>query len=155
MLKHPQLTAQRLERCLNNEIRPHIYQDLTPLEVAVFQCPDPIPYSEAMRQEYRTVSPGFRWGPVWSTAWFRLRGAIPEAFAGHEVVALIDTSSEALVWDGDSPGQGLDANRSDYLLAERGVAGQPVELYVEAAGNYLFGISAMGETSCLARVPEP
>jgi len=155
MLKHPQLTAQRLERCLNNEIRPHIYQDLTPLEVAVFQCPDPIPYSEAMRQEYRTVSPGFRWGPVWSTAWFRLRGAIPEAFAGHEVVALIDTSSEALVWDGDSPGQGLDANRSDYLLAERGVAGQPVELYVEAAGNHLFGISAMGETSGLARVPEP
>ena len=66
MLKHPQLTAQRLERCLNNEIRPHIYQDLTPLEVAVFQCPDPIPYSEAMRQEYRTVSlasGGGRYGP--------------------------------------------------------------------------------------------
>ncbi len=155
MLKHPQLTLQRLERCLNHEIRPRLYQERTPLEVAVYQGQDPIPHAEAVRREFRPVPLGFRWGPAWSTAWFRLRGTIPAAFAGKEVVALIDTASEALVWDGDSPGQGLDTNRDDYLLTESAAGGEPVELYVEAAGNHLFGISAMGAQDGLARIPEP
>lgn len=155
MLKHPQLTLQRIERFLNHELRPKIYQNATPLEAAVYQCAEPIPYHEAIRQVFRPVSLGFRWGPVWSTAWFRLRGQIPSSFAGQEVVALIDTSSEALVWEGDSPSQGLDANRSDYWLTQSAVAGDPVELYVEAAGNHLFGISAMGKTDGLASIPEP
>ncbi|MDH7569484.1 MAG: hypothetical protein QHJ73_07855, partial [Armatimonadota bacterium] len=155
MLKHPSITLQRVERCLNQEIRPRIYQNLTPLDAAVFQCAEPIPYGEAIRQPYRPVAVGFRWGPVWSTAWFRLSGEIPEALAGGEVVALIDTSSEALVWDGGEPAQGLDANRSDYYLTGSAQPGQPVRLYVEAAGNHLFGISGGGQTDGLARIPAP
>ena len=155
MLKHPQLTLQRVERCLNNEIRPRIYQGHTPLDVAVFQSADPVPHAEAIRQEYRPAAVGFRWGPVWSTAWFRLRGVLPEAFAGQEVVALIDTSSEALVWNGDTPGQGLDPNRNDWVITQSAAAGQSVELYVEAAGNHLFGISGIGDPKLPAQGQTP
>ncbi|MBI3947064.1 MAG: alpha-mannosidase [Armatimonadetes bacterium] len=155
MLKHPKLTLQRIERFLDSELRPRVYQDAAPLDVAVCQCAEPIAHAEALRRTYRPVAPGFRWGPVWSTAWFRLRGRMPDFFAGEEVVARINTSSEALVWEGDSPSQGLDANRSEYFLSRSAVAGEPVELFVEAAGNHLFGISAMGRTDGLAGAAEP
>ena len=140
MEKHPQLTLERIGR-LVGELEKAVWDDPRPLTVSVYQCQEPISYDEALRQTYHPVAPGFPWGPVWSTAWFHVTGAVPAAWADDTVALLLDTGSEALVWQDGAPAQGLDPNRRDFVLPHAG----PIDLYVEAAGNSLFGVAGMDQ----------
>ncbi|HEY3377020.1 MAG TPA: alpha-mannosidase, partial [Armatimonadota bacterium] len=137
MEKHPQITLERIARTVE-ELQTQLWIDQRPLQVSAYQCAEPIPFEEAVRQAFTPVEPGFCWGPIWSTAWFRIQGAYPDAWAGSTVAALIDTGSEALVWQHGAPAQGLDVNRQDFVLDVQ--AGGVIDLYVEAAGNQLFGV---------------
>jgi alpha-mannosidase len=138
MEKHPQLTLERIGRVVG-ELESAVWVEQRPLAVSVYQCQEPIAYDEALRQAYTPVAPGFAWGPVWSTAWFHVTGAVPAEWAGATVALLMDTGSEALVWQDGAPAQGLDPNRRDYVLPAHGA----VDLYIEAACNHLFGIGGM------------
>lgn len=136
MEKHPQITLDRVRTVLNR-LKDAWWEDPRPLEIAVHHSAEPLPYAEAMVRDFAPVTVGYVWGPEWSTAWFRLHGDIPEAWAGAPVAARIHTGSEALIWDNGGPAQGLDRNRDDYRLADAAQPG-PVELYVEAAGYLHF-----------------
>jgi alpha-mannosidase len=126
-------------RHLLDELRHRLWIDHRPLSVSVYRCAEPIAFADAQRHTYLPVTPPYTWGPAWSTAWFRVQGEVPSAWAGETVAALIDTGSEAAVWQAGMPVQGLDANRDDFML--RGTDAQgTVDLYVEAAGNYHFGL---------------
>ena len=138
MEKHPQITLERITKFVD-ELKSWLWIDQRPLTVSVYQCPEPIPYTEAICRDYSPVAPGFSWGPLWSTAWFHLQGDYPAAWAGNTVAALIDTGSEALVWVDGAPAQGLDANRSDFILEYAAAGAGTVDLFVEAAANHLFG----------------
>jgi len=135
MEKHPQLTLDRIKHVVD-ELQRNCWLDARPLTVTVYQCPEPIPYEEAIRQSYTPVAPGFTWGPPWSTAWFHVSGEYPAAWADTAAI-LIDTGSEALVWVDGAPAQGLDSNRQDFTLD--GQTPGMVDLYIEAAANQLFG----------------
>ncbi len=76
-------------------LEPLVYSRAVPLEVAAFQCSEPIPYATAVQQTYISVPLGWSWGPVWSTAWFRLRGRIPAEFAGKPVALRFSCGTEA------------------------------------------------------------
>ncbi|HEY3416713.1 MAG TPA: alpha-mannosidase 2c1, partial [Armatimonadota bacterium] len=158
MEKHTHITLPRI-RLVLDELSSRLWQDHRPLTVGVYQCAEPIPYAEAIQREYAPAAPGFHWGPVWSTAWFRLRGDYPADWAGSTVAALVSTGSEALVWWNGAPAQGLDTNRQDFILEAPAAPGQPLEFYVEAAGNQLFGIEGINgdqpftfTTAALARL---
>jgi alpha-mannosidase len=144
MEKHPQITLDRIAR-LVDELRNALWTDRLPLHVSVYQCPDPISYAEAVAQDYVPVTPGFAWGPPWSTAWFRVQGAYPDAWAGSTVALLLVTGSEALVWVDGEPAQGLDENRADFVLTDAAAGGAAVDLYIEAAGNRPFGAGEHAE----------
>src|SRR5882672_8096625 len=94
---------------------------------------------EAVKKDYSPIQEGHAWGPTWSTAWFHVRGSVPEAWRHSKVALCMDTDSEALVWEAGSPMQGLDINRFDYLLRPETIQAGKFELFVEAAGNHLFG----------------
>lgn len=134
MEKHPKLTLERIGHALH-EMQQLIWTDHQPLEVAVYQCAEPVPFAEAAQQTYTPIAAGYPWGPAWSTAWFRVQGRIPTAWAGSAVVAMIDTGSEALVWQHGTPAQGLDYNHRDFPLTSLATGGERVDLYLEAAGN--------------------
>jgi alpha-mannosidase len=142
MDKHPALTLTRIERVVA-ELAGQLWSDPQPLTVALTQSLEPISYAEAVARTYTPIALGHRWGPVWSTAWFRLTGPLPAAWAGDTVAVLLDTSSEALVWVDGAPAQGLDSNRQDFVLTPAQLATGTLELYVEAAGNHLGGIGGM------------
>ncbi|HOX39252.1 MAG TPA: glycoside hydrolase family 38 C-terminal domain-containing protein [Candidatus Brocadiia bacterium] len=145
MLKHPELTEQRIRQTIEHIVRPAIYRTIAPLEIEVFQCADPINYEEAVGQEYKPCKVGFRWGPFWSTAWFRMKGRIPTDETGNNVAALINTGSEALLWMDGAPWRGLNRDHhTEAFVASPAAGGEELVLYVEAACNDMFGIRKPG-----------
>src|SRR6476659_3233000 len=88
---------------------------------------------------------GQRWGPPWSTTWFRFTGEVPEAWSGRRVEALLDLGfradspgfqCEGLVRDAKGrPVQGVHPRRQAVPVT---TGPGPVELVVEAAANPIF-----------------
>jgi alpha-mannosidase len=131
---------------LRDVIEPAVCTDSTPVDAAVWQTVDPVPFAVARGQNFTPISLGFTWGPAWSTAWFRVRATVPSAMAGRRVVFRFSTDTEALVWQpvtgstsGGVPMQGMDVNRDALTLFDIAAGGEAVELYVEAACNHAFG----------------
>lgn len=130
----------RFEVYSRQVLAPAAYRDAVPLDAEVFQSADPISYSEALKQPFARVGAGFRWGPVWSTAWFRLRGRMTQALAGQTVVLRFSTGTEATLWVNGVPHCGLDVNHEAVRLSESARGDEAVELFVEAACNRPFGV---------------
>ncbi len=134
--------AGRFERFASDVLAPATFSGACPLEVAAFQCEEPVSYEDAARGTYQPVTIGWEWGPVWSTAWFRVSGSVPRALAGRCVVLRFSTGTEALLWRGGpspQPWHGLDLNRDAVVLFADAVEGERVDLMIEAACNHHLG----------------
>src|SRR5664279_5848987 len=84
------LIERRLARTLQR-IGEAVYSDRVPIELAGWDVPgEPVPVTDGLKATYLPVQIGDRWGPPWGTTWFRLRGTVPHAWAGHVVEALLD-----------------------------------------------------------------
>ena len=141
MSKEIEQAVQRFAVFATQVLEPAIHTQSTPLAVAVFQCLDSISLAEAMRQEYRPVPLGWRWGPVWSTTWFRITGRVPAAMAGRRVVLRFSSGTEALLWLDGAPQQGFDPYHTSAILQDPAQGGEDLCLYVEAACNRPFGVT--------------
>ena len=81
---------------------------------------------------WRAVKVGERWGERDQTAWFATSFAIPPAWKGKRVVALVNVGGECLAFLNGQPRQGLDSNRAEILLAAKAEGGERFEMLVEA-----------------------
>lgn len=80
-----------LRRVLSERIRPAVYRAAVPLELAAWHVPgEPVPVADALGASYQPFRVGERWGPPWSTTWFRARGSVPADWAGLRVEAVFD-----------------------------------------------------------------
>lgn len=124
---------------------PRVYPHSAPVRVEVDQTPDRITPAEAEQRDFRPASIGLRWGPVWSTAWFRVRAGVPADWQGRPLALRMDTGTEALVWHrpgaaaGWQPLHGLDRNRDTVRLLDAAAGGAEIDLLVEAACNHPLG----------------
>lgn len=120
----------------NDVLAPAVFTARSALEVSVWQTPDRVTPAQASAQSYEPVPIGWRWGPVWSTAWFLLRGEIPE---GDGALKLhFSSGTEALLRLSGAAYHGLDANHTLASIPDHA----PVEdLMIEAACNQPLGIS--------------
>ncbi len=134
MLKHPELTLARVERFIRNDLQPRIWAQQIPMQAAVYRPKEKISPEDAPRQAYLPVEPGYTWGPIWSDAWFRFTAVVPPEWRGEAICALIDCGTEAVVWVGNDPRQGIDANHREYLVTESARGGEEITLYVQATG---------------------
>ncbi|MER6674127.1 glycoside hydrolase family 38 C-terminal domain-containing protein [Streptomyces sp. NPDC000983] len=140
------LVEARLKRVLDERIRPAVYPESVPLDVAVWHAPgEPVPVAEGLAAEPRPIEVGARWGAPWGTSWFRVTGTVPEAWAGRTVEAVLDLGfdedmpgfqCEGLVYRPDgTPVKGLNP-RNQWVRIGAPVAGEEeVRLHVEAASN--------------------
>ncbi|MEI8194721.1 MAG: glycoside hydrolase family 38 C-terminal domain-containing protein [Phycisphaerae bacterium] len=151
MFKTPALTRGRVQKFLEKVVRPAVYGPTAALEIEMYQCPDPIPYEQAVRQKFRPATVGVRIGPKWSTAWFHLQGKIPAEMAGQKVVLRFRSETEALVYRNGVPDQGMEKNHDDYGLAHPAKGGEAVDLFLECGVNTFFG--AGGGSREDSRVP--
>jgi len=149
MLKHFEQTKIRFNR-FARELKALLYPDTAPLvKLSVFAAPDRITYAEALKGKYRPAKVGENFGPGWSTHWFRIDYAIPAVWKGREVLLHFDSSSEGCVWQNGVPIQGLTSYnwgpedvRSRFTLTPSARGGEHGTVYVEAAVNGMFGLSA-------------
>ena len=139
MLKTASLTRTRVQRFHEDVVKPGIYGATAAVQVGVFQCADPMAYGEAVGQAFVPVEVGFRFGPKWSTAWFHVTGAVPAEMAGEVVVLRFKSETEALVYVGGVPAQGMERNHDDFVLARSAKGGEKVDLFIECGVNTFFG----------------
>jgi alpha-mannosidase len=131
--------AQRFRVFASQVLEPAVYPTSVPLAAAAFQCPDPIPHDEAVQAAYEPVEIGWRWGPVWSTAWFRLTGRVPPKMSGRPLALRFSCGTEALLWQAGIARQGFDDNHDSVVLCESATSGEELCLHVEAACNHPLG----------------
>ncbi|RPK37658.1 glycosyl hydrolase-related protein [Streptomyces sp. NBC_01260] len=140
------LTEQRLDRVLNQRIRPAAHARTVPVEIAIWSVPgEPVPVADGLAAPYEPVALGHRWGPAWSTSWFRISGRVPQEWAGLRVEAVIDLgfnvtgagfSTEGLVYRADgSVVKALNPRNAYIPVADPAVGGEEFTYYVEAAAN--------------------
>ena len=151
MLKHPTQTSERVKQ-FTDSFADQFYLEEVPVKITVFSAPDRIPFAEAVKGRFRPAQEGEKFGPRWSTHWFKLEIEIPKSWCGREVHLRFQSVSEALVWSATGqPLQGLvsanwggewagfDDIRSHYALTKQSKGGEKFTLYVEAAITALMG----------------
>ncbi|PSM40299.1 alpha-mannosidase [Streptomyces dioscori] len=140
------LVEARLKRVLDERIRPAVYPESLPLEVAVWNAPgEPVPVEEGLAATPSPVAVGDRWGAPWGTSWFRVTGTVPEEWAGKTVEAILDLGfdenmpgfqCEGLVYRPDgTPVKGLNPRNQWVRIGAPVAGGEEVRLHIEAASN--------------------
>ncbi|MFE4867877.1 alpha-mannosidase [Streptomyces sp. NPDC056682] len=140
------LVEARLKRVLDERVRPAVYPESVPLEVAVWHAPgEPVPVADGLAGEPRPIAVGDRWGAPWGTSWFRVTGTVPEEWAGKSVEAILDLGfdenmpgfqCEGLVYRPDgTPVKGLNPRNQWVRIGAPVDGGEEVRLHVEAASN--------------------
>jgi alpha-mannosidase len=134
----------RIEDVVRTVVRPAIYPATAPVDITAHHVHgEPISAAEAASRTFEPFAVGDAWGPAWDTTWFRLRGVVPDAWAGAEVVARVELgagrgpgfSAEGLIWRDGQPVHGLHRLHTDHVLTTSARGGEDVELVVEAAAN--------------------
>jgi alpha-mannosidase len=143
------MDAIRAEEFFGTVLMPLATPQSHPLQVSVTQMRDRVGQEEGWRTVQRRGIPvgvGFRWGPVWSTAWFRVRGRVPASFKGERVLLRFSSGTEACLWRDGQPVAGFDPYHDTATLwparwsgRERARGGERVDLAIEAACNMPLG----------------
>ncbi|MFF6996869.1 alpha-mannosidase [Streptomyces sp. NPDC008313] len=140
------LVEARLKRVLDERVRPAVYPESVPLDVAVWHAPgEPVPVEEGLAATPEPIEAGARWGAPWGTSWFRVTGTVPEAWAGRTVEAVLDLGfdenmpgfqCEGLVYRADgTPVKGLNPRNQWVRVGAPARGGEEVRLHIEAASN--------------------
>ncbi|MFD5290660.1 alpha-mannosidase [Streptomyces rochei] len=140
------LVEARLKRVLDERVRPAVYPESVPLDVAVWNAPgEPVPVEEGLAAEPEPIEVGARWGAPWGTSWFRVTGTVPEEWAGKTVEAILDLGfdenmpgfqCEGLVYRPDgTPVKGLNPRNQWVRIGAPVEGSEEVRLHIEAASN--------------------
>ncbi|MFF0163524.1 alpha-mannosidase [Streptomyces sp. NPDC005263] len=140
------LVEARLKRVLHERVRPAVYPESVPLDVAVWHAPgEPVPVAEGLAGRTEPIAVGTRWGAPWGTSWFRVTGTVPTTWAGRTVEALLDLGfdenlpgfqCEGLVYRPDgTPVKGLNPRNQWVRIGAPVEGGEEVRLHIEAASN--------------------
>ncbi|WP_242641271.1 alpha-mannosidase, partial [Streptomyces kasugaensis] len=127
-------------------IRPALYPDTVPLEVAAWVAPgEPVPIAEGLSATHTPVAVGDQWGAPWATTWFKVQGQVPAEWAGRTVEAVLDLGfdermpgfqCEALVYTPDgSPVKAINPRNQWVRVGAPVQGGEEVEWHLEAASN--------------------
>ncbi|GAB3564630.1 alpha-mannosidase [Spelaeicoccus albus] len=142
------ITEGRLDRFVDEFLRPAIYGRSTPLTCEAWPVPgEPIPFEDARAGHYEPLPTGVQWGRPWSTLWLHLTGTVPSGWgAGRDAVVelVID-----LGFDADHPGFQCEGTayrpdgtiikgispRNQHVPVDAGDGSDGIDIYVEAAAN--------------------
>ncbi|HTQ10005.1 MAG TPA: alpha-mannosidase, partial [Fimbriimonadaceae bacterium] len=112
MLKHPEITRRRLDLFLKQDIVPRLYGERVPLKIELNENPAK-DQKEAMKGPWREIQPGHRYGPAFTTFWFRLTGVLPDSMKDREIAVVAELGGERTVWRDNSPWCGIDWQHAD------------------------------------------
>jgi alpha-mannosidase len=126
-----------------------VLTESVPFQASYFWSKKPVAFADRLKSTFIPIREGEIWGGTWESAWFHLTAKVPKKWKGRKIVAHLDFEGEGLVVMPDgTPLQGIthrsifdkDFSRTYVHLYERAEGGEAVDLWVEAAGNSLFGV---------------
>ena len=92
------LVLPRVARFVRERLTPALHRETVPATVTAWTAPgEPVPFAEAVTQEFRPFAVGEAWGRPWGTVWLHVTGAVPAGWTAPEL--LVD-----LGFTGASPG---------------------------------------------------
>jgi len=142
------IAIRRLEQFYRRAVG-GILREPAALAATCARSAEPVPFAQRHGLACEPVAVGDVWGRNWESGWFHLVGRVPETYRGRTVVAHIDLGGEGLVYrpdgrmlQGITNGSVFDSEfgRDVVRLFDPCAGGEPVELWVEAAANGLFGM---------------
>lgn len=151
MHRNTTLVRARIERFIGERVRPALYRDSVALDVEAWEVPDePVPFADAVGQDFTAFSTGQTWGKPWGTTWFHVTGTVPAAWGDllHDgfdgrVELVVDLGflsgqagfqAEGLVFSAD--GRILKAIEPFNTYVPLDISpGGTIDLYIEAASN--------------------
>lgn len=168
MHRNDRLALQRVDRLAGDRLIPALYRDTAPLDITAWEVPgEPVPFAEAVAQDYAPVRVGTAWGRPWGTVWFHVTGSVPASWRDTP-----GTRPEIVVDLGfDSSGPGFQAEalvfRPDGSIVKaiepRNAAvpidGDVIDLWIEAAGNpsvagtFTFAATPLGDRATAGDEP--
>lgn len=119
MLKHTDLTRNRIASFLRMELQPRVRGERVPLKIEINETPCAYQV-EAEKGPWKEVTKGYEYGPAYTVFWFRLSGKVPQEFAGKPLVIVADVGGERTVWKDNSPWCGVDIEHCDFGWLEGG-----------------------------------
>jgi alpha-mannosidase len=140
------LVVPRIARFVRERLVPAMYRERVPLEVTAWTAPgEPVPFAEAVRQEFTPFEVGAPWGRPWGTVWFHVTGTVPAGWTdpGTRPELAIDLGfagvqpgfqSEGLAYTPDGVVVSAVEPRNAHVPVTGG-PGSTVDIYVEAASN--------------------
>ncbi|KXO87887.1 alpha-mannosidase [Tsukamurella pulmonis] len=143
------LTEERLDRFTREFLNRAVYSHTAPVTVTAWAAPgEPVPFEEAVAQDFEPIAPGTPWGAPWSTLWLHVTGAAPSDWSRLVEPDRAVHAPELRVELGFTGGPGFNAEglvyRTDGTVA-KGISpfnayvpltpGEPVDLYIECAAN--------------------
>jgi alpha-mannosidase len=136
----------RVARFVQERLTPALYRDRVPVQVTAWAAPgEPVPFAEAVGQEFRPFEIGSPWGRPWGTVWFHVAGSVPPAWTDPATRAelVVDLGfagvqpgfqAEGLAYTPDGTVVTAVEPRNAHVPLPGG-PGSTVELYLEAASN--------------------
>ncbi|MBS1712877.1 MAG: alpha-mannosidase [Armatimonadetes bacterium] len=129
MLKHPDLTLDRIRQFLKRDLELGSVTESAELDVE---------FGDG--KSWKSVATGFAWGPAYQEGWYRLKFKVPAEWAGRslavcfekpEIWGIRDGSVEATVWSEGVPCGVLDYGHLYHRLTERAEGGEGFELHLQ------------------------
>jgi alpha-mannosidase len=141
-----QLVELRVDRFMRERLATALEHASAPVSIAAWEVPDePVPFAQAVTNEFTPFEIGQPWGRPWGTVWFRVTGTVPAEWdaAPDDVELVIDLGfttgqvgfqAEGLVYAPD--GRILKALEPFNGYVRLQVSpGDTFEVFVEAAAN--------------------
>ncbi|WP_223628473.1 glycoside hydrolase family 38 C-terminal domain-containing protein [Microbacterium sp. EST19A] len=154
------LVEARIQRFVQERLLPAVYARTEPLTLRSWTAPgEPVPFDEAVGQSFAPFEVGTPWGRAWSTMWLHVTGVVPEVEAGQRAELVFDLGfntaepgfqAEGTVYRPDGSIVKAVEPRNAYVPLD-GAAGEPIDLYLEAAANpdvaegWTFAPTPLGE----------
>jgi len=165
-----ELVKARIARFSWERIQPALYRAAEPLAVTAWEVPDePVPFAEAVQQNFTPFAVGAAWGKPWGSTWFHVVGRVPEGWRGDglSVELIVDLGftmgqpgfqAEGLVYTPDGQIVKAVEPRNAYVRLDAR-PGEGIDLYIEAASNpdvggtWTYAPTPMGDKSTAGTAP--
>lgn len=153
---HQEKVKQQERRAIKfeNLLKRNVLPKTIPLNLEFFHSKDPVPFSKRLKGKYKPIKEGQKWGEEWESAWFHVQGKVPNEWKGTDIALHISFGGESLIFDDSgcpiyalTDGSIFDESfqKDVYRMLKKCKGGEKIDLYIEAAGNGLFGIKKHGD----------
>lgn len=160
----------RIDRFVLERLTPAIYRRALPLTIEAWEVPgEPVPFRDAVGQDFTPFEVGSPWSRPWGTTWFHVTGVVPEGWGGDGTALelLIDLGfstrqagfqAEGLVYRPDGSIAKALEPFNGYVPLDV-APGDPIDVYVEAAsnpdigGNFFYVPTPLGDPATAGDEP--